>query len=74
MLNLYAENMLGEQTPLTYPSKVDVYKDIEIGEVIEEGGGYSNYAITPELPADVVFDQIRGWILGRTQVVMGPTT
>ena len=38
-LNVYADNVLSEQAPLSYPSNVEAYKDIEIVEVGAEGVG-----------------------------------
>lgn len=73
-LALYADSMLAEQAPLTYPSTVEVYEDIEMAEVVPEGSGYSDYSISPALPSGLVFDSITGWISGTTHSLMPATT
>ena len=63
-VNMYAENVMSEQTPLSYPASVSAYVNIEMAEVIPEGQGYSNFRIQPALPAGLVFDTFTGWISG----------
>ena len=63
-LNLYADNILAELAPLTYPTTTTAVKDIEIAEIIPEGNGYMNFRVTPVLPAGIVLDPNTGIISG----------
>ena len=63
-INMYAENVVSDMTPLTYPASASAYVNIEMADVIPEGAGYSNFRIQPALPAGLVFDAFTGWISG----------
>ena len=73
-LNLYAENVLAELAPLTYPASSTMVKDIEIAEIIPEGNGYMNFRSTPALPEGVVIDSNTGIISGTPTGVSPATT
>ena len=73
-LNLYATNILVEPSPLTYPASTEIFKGIEMSELIPEGEGYYGFSITPELPQGLKFDSSNGWVSGTYNDIMNPTT
>ena len=73
-LNLYAENVMVNQVPLSYPTNTIIFQNIEMAEVIPTGTGYSDFAVTPALPPGIVLDAQNGWISGTATELMTPTT
>ena len=73
-LNLFAENVLMNQVPLSYPTSTIIFQNIEMAEVIPSGTGYSDFAITPALPPGIVLDAQNGWISGTASQLMAATT
>ena len=71
-LDLFGDNTMLDQVPLSYPSSVTVFKGIEMAEVIPEGTGYTSYSVSPSLPAGIILDQSTGWILGTASSEMAP--
>ena len=63
-LNLVAENVMNELSPLVYPPTITVYKNVEMAEVIPQGDGYGDYSISPALPEGLMMDTTSGWISG----------
>ena len=72
-LDLYADNMLAELAPLTYPESVEVFKDVEISEIIPEGEGYYDFTVDPPLPDGLVLDHQNGMISGTASTVSTAT-
>ena len=63
-LDFFADNTMVELEPLTYPASAEIYKDIEMSEIIPSGDGYGDFAINPPLPTGVHLDSQTGWISG----------
>ena len=74
-LDLYADNLFAELAPLTYESNAEIFKDIEMAEIIPTNtDGYYDYTVAPALPTGVNIDLHTGWISGKATVIADPTT
>ena len=73
-LNMIADNPLAELDPLVYPTTVEIFKDIEMSEVIPTGDGYGDFSIAPALPGGVALDPATGWISGTATDIAAATT
>ena len=71
--NLVADNPIVDPAPLTYPSSVVIFKDIEISEIIPTGDGYFDFSISPDLPEGLSFDPHTGWVSGTTSALESTT-
>ena len=73
-LDLLADNPMDEPAPLSYGEKVEMYKDIEMSEIIPTGDGYFDFSVSPSLPEGIVLDPQTGWISGTPTDITAPTT
>ena len=72
-LNLYATDVLSEPSPLSYPASTEIFKGIEMSELIPEGDGYYGFSISPALPEGLAIDASNGWVSGTYNEIMNPT-
>ena len=72
-LNLYATSVMMDPAPLTYPATTEIFKGIEMSELIPEGTGYYDYSVSPALPQGLSIDSSNGWISGTYGELMNPT-
>ena len=74
-LDLYADNLMAELAPLSYGTEtIEVFKDIEISEIIPTGEGYGDFTINPPLPEGLTLDAQSGWISGTAKAIAGTVT
>ena len=72
-LNLYATSVMAEPIPLSYGASNEIYKGIEMSELIPDGVGYFDFTISPALPQGLSIDSSDGWISGTYGELMNPT-
>ena len=72
-LNLYATSVMAEPTPLSYGTTNEIYKGIEMSELIPDGVGYFDFSISPALPEGLSIDSSDGWISGTYNELMNAT-
>ena len=74
-LDLYADNVMVDPVPLSYGSEtIEIFKDIEMSEIIPTGDGYYDFTVNPPLPAGVVMDPQSGWISGTASATSATQT
>ena len=72
-LNLYADYVMVEPTELVYPSSYEGLQFIEMTTIVPEGEGYTDFQISPALPAGIHMDNQFGSISGTPTVTSPPT-
>ena len=72
-LNLYTVNFFQTPAALSYPAQTMVFQGIEMAELIPNGSGYSDFQVTPALPAGLVLDRATGFVSG-TATALSPAT
>ena len=73
-LDLYSDNVMTELAPLTYPGSLQIFKDIEMSEVIPAGEGFFDFTITPSLPSGINLNPQTGWISGTASNINATQT
>ena len=63
-----------EPEPLAYPDTNEVFKGIEMSEIIPSGGKHFDFTISPSLPAGLSLDSQTGWICGTATDISAATT
>ena len=72
-LNLYTVNYFQTPATLSYPAQTMAFRDIEMAELIPVGSGFSDFQVTPALPAGLVLDRATGFVSG-TATELSPVT
>ena len=73
--DLYAENVMEELNPLTYPATIEIFEGIEMAEIVPANSeGYYDFSISPALPEGVTLSPLTGWITGISYTSMAPTS
>ena len=57
---------------LTYTPNVEVYRNIEMGEVYANANYYYDFTVTPDLPAGIKLDAATGTICGTATTTVSP--
>ena len=73
-MDLYADNNMIDPEPLAYPDTNEVFKGIEMSEIIPSGGKHFDFAISPSLPNGLSLDSQTGWICGTASDISAATT
>ena len=74
-IDMLCDSTTIEPPQFSYPASTTIYKDVEMAELYPNSNYYSDFTITPDLPAGIVLDRETGTISGTTtSMTYGTTT